>query len=120
MSSTSAVSGSAGQTMITFLTETSSALGPVSQQRVFNYQITSDAQTYYEQEMAIIQYALLDGTSPPINGVAAPLDTSGTGGNLNEAIVQTVQAAMQALNTWSQYQYVTQTVFNTQTLLPSP
>jgi hypothetical protein len=88
--------------MVSFLTQLSSTSSPVAQQRIFDYQITSEAQTYYEQEMAIIQYALLDGVSwTPSGGVGSALTPS--------EVVATVQNAVRALNTWSQYMYVDDT-----------
>jgi hypothetical protein len=85
--------------MVTFLTQTSSTATPVSEQRVFDYEITNEAQTYYEQQMAIIQYALLDGRSwTPTGGVGDQLTPT--------QIIDTVRAAMSALNAWSRYKYV--------------
>jgi hypothetical protein len=85
--------------MVTFLTQTLSTTEPVTQQRVFDYEITSEAQAYYEEQMSIIQYALLDGYSWT--------STGGVGSKLTAAeVVSTVQTAIRSLNTWSQYGYV--------------
>lgn len=99
MSSSTSGTQAAGQTMVTFLTQTSSTATPVSEQRVFDYAITREAQTYFEQQMAIIQYALLDGRSwTPSGGVGDQLTPT--------QIIDTVRAAMSALNAWSRYKYV--------------
>ncbi len=97
-SSTSGVQAS-NQTMVTFLTQTSPTDQPVTQQRVFDFEITREAQTYYENQMSIIQYALLDGRAWD--------PTTGVGGTLTpQESLDAVRAAIAALNSWSQYKYV--------------
>jgi hypothetical protein len=86
----------AGQTIVTFLTQEGTS-APVSEQRVFDFSITRDAQTYYNDLMSIIQYALLDGKKwTPSGGVGEDF------GSDAEALA-TVKAAVTALNEWSQF-----------------
>ncbi len=96
--STSGVQAS-NQTMVTFLTQLDPSSPPVTEQRVFDFEITREAQAYYLQQMSIIQYALLDGRSwTPEGGVGEALTA--------EEVFEKVREALVALNIWSRYKYV--------------
>ena len=63
----------AGQTTVTFQTSYDPT-APAT--RVFNLEITSEAQAYYIAQMSMLQHALLDGVATDANGNVL-LDGSG-------------------------------------------
>ena len=87
----------AGQTTVAFQTSFSTTTAPAT--RVFNLEITSDAQAYYIAQMSIIQHALLDDVECDSNGnVSSPPVYFSSSTDAANAI----NAALQSLDKWSQ------------------
>ena len=92
---------SAGQTTVAFQTSFNATTAPAT--RVFNLEITSEAQAYYIAQMSIIQHALLDNVMCDSNGnVSSPPEYFSSDADAAAAI----NAALQNLDTWSQMVYV--------------
>jgi hypothetical protein len=99
---TSSVSAS-GQTTVTFQTSYDPT-APAT--RVFNLEITSEAQAYYIAQMSMLQHALLDGVATDANGNVL-LDTSGNPVTLTSSeITSIVNSVIKTLDSWSQMVYV--------------
>ena len=102
---TSSTSSVSGQTTVSFQTYGTS----LSTTRVFNLEITSQAQWYYIAQMSILQHALLDGVECDSDGNVKTDDLGNTIKLSDEDIATTVNGVIQNLDTWSQMIYVDST-----------
>ena len=93
----------AGQTTVTFQTSYDPT-APAT--RVFNLEITSEAQAYYIAQMSMLQHALLDGVATDANGNVL-LDGSGNPVKLTaDQITTIVNSIIKTMDSWSQMIYV--------------
>lgn len=93
----------AGQTTVTFQTSYDPT-APAT--RVFNLEITGEAQAFYIAQMSMLQHALLDGVATDANGNVL-LDGSGNPVMLTADQVTTiVNSIIKTLDAWSQMIYV--------------
>lgn len=112
MSSSVPVSQQSNQTMVTFVTQPYSTSAPVSEERVFDFEISREAQQKYEELMSEIQYALLDGRSwTPSGGVDGAMTT--------DLIITSVKRWIALLNSWSRFKYVDQNGVQQESIFPS-
>jgi hypothetical protein len=93
----------AGQTTVTFQTSYDPS-APAT--RVFNLEITSEAQAYYIAQMSTLQHALLDGVATDANGNVV-VDSDGNPIKLTDDQIATiVNSVIKTLDSWSQMIYV--------------
>lgn len=103
---------SAGQTIVNFLTQDPTSGALVTEQGVYDFLISKDAQTTYTALMSQIQHLLLDGVWANSDGSVKtdsngnPL-TIGTDSASQKELQTTLQSIFAELNAWANYKSVT-------------